>query len=163
MERVVLNFFVRGVPVAQPRQRFRAARVNGSWIAMAYHDKEAMGPVDAWKAKIIVAVRQSPRTETITGPVRMDVDFYFPRPERLMGKRAPTGVIRHTVKPDVDNLCKSAWDALTEAGVWNDDCQVCAGEAQKYYVAQGDAPGARIVVTALAEPALFEPEKETAP
>lgn len=45
---------------------------------------------------------------TLTGAIRVTVDAYMP------DKR----------KRDLDNLCKSLFDAMTHAGVWKDDSQI---------------------------------------
>ena len=44
----------------------------------------------------------------INGPIRVRIDAYMP------DKR----------KRDLDNLCKSLFDAMTHAGVWKDDSQI---------------------------------------
>ena len=93
----------------------------------------------------------------MAGLLRVDIDFYFARPQRLLGSKHAAGPIRKGSKPDRDNLDKAVLDALTKAGLWEDDDQVCAGEPCKWSVAQGGVAGARVVVTALEEspPALL--------
>jgi Holliday junction resolvase RusA-like endonuclease len=50
----------------------------------------------------------------------------------------------HTKKPDADNLLKAVMDALTDAGIWQDDALVFRTEAAKWYAS--DETGARIVI-----------------
>jgi Holliday junction resolvase RusA-like endonuclease len=95
---------------------------------------------DAWKAEILARFLRV-RSGTITGPVELGVLFYFPKPRRLQKIK---GAIPHTVKPDTDNLLKAVMDAMTQAKIWKDDCQVFHPDTYKYY-ADGE-PGAQIVV-----------------
>ena len=53
-------------------------------------------------------IRSVPRIQALEGPLWMDVDLYPP------SKR----------KYDVDNTAKALLDALTHAGIWQDDSQV---------------------------------------
>jgi Holliday junction resolvase RusA-like endonuclease len=54
----------------------------------------------------------------------------------------------HLCKPDLDNLLKSTMDALTEAGAWKDDCQVCQVADEKRYATGKDTAGAEILIRA---------------
>jgi len=65
-----------------------------------------------------------------TGPVTVEVDFYFPHPKT--GKRRAT----HSVKPDIDKLLRSTFDALKDAGVFEDDSRICDVTARKHYATQ---------------------------
>lgn len=38
-----------------------------------------------------------------------------------------------SVRPDLDKLCRAVLDALTDAGIWHDDSQVCSLSAIKVY------------------------------
>ena len=65
--------------------------------------------------------------EAFAGPVTVEVDFYFIHPKT--GKRRPA----HSVKPDIDKLCRSTFDALKDAGVYEDDSRICSVVARKHY------------------------------
>jgi Holliday junction resolvase RusA-like endonuclease len=88
-----------------------------------------------------------------TGPLRVDVAVYFMRPKShfFTGKRSdvlrPDAPNFHTSKPDRDNLDKAILDAITNAGIWKDDAQVCAGTLTKAYVQF--IAGADITITTL--------------
>ena len=69
-------------------------------------------------------------------PVLGGVAFFA---EFRMGKVA-------TAKPDLDNLEKGVWDALTAVGVWKDDAQVVSSATSKVRAAPGEE-GATIVVS----------------
>ena len=65
--------------------------------------------------------------EAFAGAVTVEVDFYFTHPKT--GKRRPT----HSVKPDIDKLLRSTFDALKDAGVYEDDSRICSVVARKHY------------------------------
>ncbi len=146
-----MSFTVPGTPKAQPRGR---ACVRGKHAAI--YDP---GTAGGWKALIAHEARQDPyfpRTP-FTGPVRCDVTFYMPRPKRLYRKKDPDGPVWHTAKPDRDNLDKAVLDALTQAGVWRDDAQVCSGRIQKVYHEKGGSPRAEIIINPLV---MYDTRKE---
>jgi len=139
----VADLVVYGVPKAQPRPRSFA--VKGK--ARMYNPATAEG----WKQRIgTAALTQRPGTP-LQGPLRVSIDFYLPRPKRLCRKKDPNGPIRHTAKPDRDNLEKAVLDALTAIGFWGDDCQVCAGQVRKFYHGKDAQPGARIRIEVLTD------------
>lgn len=72
--------------------------------------------------------------------VSLRVVFFMPP-----GKKADCP---HIAIPDIDNLLKSTMDALTKAGVWRDDCQVCKVTAEKRYATGKDIAGAEIMISA---------------
>jgi Holliday junction resolvase RusA-like endonuclease len=61
----------------------------------------------------------------LTGALRTEVSFGLKTPKKKKNS-FPIG------RPDIDNLQKSLFDALNEI-VWNDDSQVCACLATKFY------------------------------
>jgi Holliday junction resolvase RusA-like endonuclease len=175
---VILDLFVSGEPKPQPRPRGQVMRLrNGKMTVHIYDKLEAYEPKEPgkrrvrkawdaayWRDRIIAAIRANKPAAPAAGPLRCDVTFLFPRPEYMLAKKYSRGRILHYVRPDRDNLDKLILDAITQAGwyevrgetiktplVWHDDGQVCQGEIQKYYVAIGEEPGARIVVKSLEE------------
>jgi Holliday junction resolvase RusA-like endonuclease len=82
------------------------------------------------------------------GPLRIDINVYFPRPQRLMRAKDPDFAIWHTSKPDRDNIDKGILDAL-KGIVFVDDAQVCMGEIRKYYHEKGGRPRAEIRILVL--------------
>ena len=87
------------------------------------------------------------------GPVRVEVDFYLPRPSSVSIKKRSLPI----VPPDLDKLLRSTLDGIGQ-GVdtgkvgdgmtWGDDSQVVEIFARKFY-ADDREPGAVIVITAL--------------
>jgi Holliday junction resolvase RusA-like endonuclease len=93
------------------------------------------------------AVRDAARAELpadwvpIPGPCEVRVIFYMPKPKTVT-RASPS------VSPDLDKLCRSVLDSLSDAGVYEDDARVTLLNARKIY-AQGIEPGASITVKAL--------------
>lgn len=78
-----------------------------------------------------------------TGPVRLEVTFFFPRPKSHPKKN------RHPLvatRPDLDKLLRALKDPMTLAGVWTDDSLVSQISAAKVY-ALHEEPGAAVTVT----------------
>lgn len=137
----VFFFAVRGLPKAQPRVK---AYKRGAHAGV--YDP---GTAGEWKGLVVAAARACRPDQPLEGPLRVDIDFLFPRPKALMRKRDPDGELWHTGKPDRDNLEKAVLDALGQDGWWRDDAQVCAGEPRKFYVGKSGVPGARISIEEL--------------
>ncbi len=93
--------------------------------------------------------------KTLTGPVRLAIEAIFPRPERLLARSKRTGELLRAhegrmpapKRPDSTNILKAVEDALTRAGAWEDDCQVCQTSVSKWYAAIGESPRTIIEVT----------------
>ncbi len=129
---------VDGVPKPQPRPR--AFAIGGK--ARVYDP----GTAEGWKGAIALAVGKHLPEKPIEGPVRVLIDFFMPRPKRLMRKRDSDEAIPHVSKPDVDNLAKAVLDCLTEIGMWGDDSQVWRLDVRKLYHAKNHRPGACIYI-----------------
>lgn len=98
-------------------------------------------PVHAWKKSIETCAGQAVRrTGALEGPLRLECVFTFQAPKRR-------GLNQwRQAKPDIDNLTKAVMDALTDAGLWEDDSQVVCIHAAKV---QGEIAFATIKVTSL--------------
>jgi Holliday junction resolvase RusA-like endonuclease len=94
------NIFVAGLPIAQPRTR--ATAISGH--ARLYTPNNG---IRAWKQSIQIAARQVWHGEPMTGPMRVDCRFVFPRVDAQIWKRKPMPAIWHCKKPDRDNLDKA--------------------------------------------------------
>ena len=148
---MTLTFFANGTPKGQPRGR----AVRRGAHAGIYNP----GTADNWKSSVRAALKDQLKTMgtpklVLTGPLRVTVAAFFPRPKShyYTGKRCheirPDAPEYHTAKPDRDNLDKAILDALTNAGIWPDDSIVCAGGITKRY-ADSNQPGALIEITKL--------------
>lgn len=138
-----IDLQIRGEPVAQPRAK--AMTLPGHGGGRGFARMYTPDTAKAWKDLVYLAALGKVRAPH-EGPVRLEADIYFPRPERLMKKSSPAGLIPHTVKPDRDNLEKAILDAITQAGIWKDDCQVYDGPVRKWWVAKGATAGAVITI-----------------
>ena len=117
---------------------------------------------NAWKHAVAAAAAPHAPPEPLEGPVAMRLVLHFKRPQRLLRRASPDGVVWHTIKPDIDNCAKAVIDAMTRAdsgrilmlarralsriGFWRDDCQVCWQDARKVYAARNQPAGADIHV-----------------
>ncbi|HSC08078.1 MAG TPA: RusA family crossover junction endodeoxyribonuclease [Steroidobacteraceae bacterium] len=137
---LTISFVVRGLPKAQPRARSRKG-------LMGVYDP---GTADGWKALVVGAAREHRPSAPLDVPLRVSIDFLFPRPKSLMRAKDPEGELYHTGRPDRDNLDKAVLDALKQDGWFRDDSLACAGEIRKLYHAKSGVPGARVTITELA-------------
>ncbi len=82
-----------------------------------------------------IAMRAQP---LLRGPLRVDVDFYLPRPKghfgtgKNAGKVRPSAPSRPITKPDKGKLERGTLDAL-EGIVYANDSQVVEGDSRKFY------------------------------
>jgi len=100
-----------------------------------------------WR-KAIATACQSLVTEEhslLLGPVRVEVEFYLPRPASVSIKKRPLPI----VPPDLDKLLRGLLDGIGQSEViWGDDSQVVEVEAVKLYADETE-PGATVTIYAL--------------
>ena len=140
---------VLGIPRPQGSKRVFNGRVV-----------EAAGQgLKVWRKAIAQAcynLHLSEAPEFLTGPVRVEVDFYIPRPPsvKMTGKN---GRALPIVPPDVDKLARGCLDGISQGHdtgkvgdglIWGDDSLVVELLARKFY-ADDREPGATITITAL--------------
>lgn len=134
-----IEIIIAGVPVAKGRARYSS---RGGSIRVYTPDITRMWAEEAqFLARHVMGSRKP-----LQGPLRVELEFCFPVP-RSWGnwkrEAALDGRIKHTVKPDRDNLEKNLKDALNGI-VWVDDSQVVqSGGIGKIY---GTVPMVRAVV-----------------
>lgn len=103
-----------------------------------------------WKTAIKIAARQQWSGKALECPFQVHLRFVFPRPKSMVWKTKEMTSIRHTKKPDRDNLEKAVLDALT--GIfWVDDCQVCAGPVEKWIAGGDEVEGVFVSILELKE------------
>ena len=85
----------------------------------------------------------------LQGPVRVAVEFRFRRPlaDYTSGGELKQGAPRYYVKRknDIDKLCRSTLDALSQAA-FEDDCQVVDLHAIRRYCRPLERPGAFVII-----------------
>lgn len=138
---------VDGDPRAQPRPRARNRGKHAGVYSPKTEKKNGVTvelPVYTWRKLVAKVARLNRPSKPFDGPVRVDLCWLFPRPQRLCRKKDPHGRQWHIAKPDRDNLDKAILDELKNDGWWKDDSQVCVGLLIKCYHAIGESPGLEI-------------------
>jgi Holliday junction resolvase RusA-like endonuclease len=135
---MVIKFEVPCVPVAQPRQRHSV--VNGH--VRNYIPKT--DPVWVFKTALGIAASEVRPKVIISGPISVKLEFVFPRTKSMIWKNKPMFRVPKDTKPDIDNLCKSVFDALNGI-LFVDDSQICECRASKYIASGNEQP--RVIIT----------------
>lgn len=138
----MIAFLVYGDPKGQPRPRAFVRKTAAGFKARVFDS----GTAENWKSLVAEAAKPYLPPAPIGGPVRLEICFLLPRPQRLNGKKHPPQAIPHTAKPDTDNLVKAIMDCLSQLRFWEDDRQVYRITASKHYVEKGGRPGAIVSV-----------------
>ena len=117
---------IPGKPIAKKRPRFVR---RGNYVG-TYNDQETD------EGRFILEVKEQLKDHAIfDGPCRLSVKFCMPIPKSTSKKRRAmmvAGTIKHTKKPDVDNLVKFVCDCLNEL-VYKDDSQIYQKNSLKRY------------------------------
>ena len=137
----MIFFHADAVPIAQPRQR-HAVKHNKRGQAFIQNYVPGDHEIHAWKLQLQILARQAYQGDPLNKvPVSLSVKFLMPRPGSLKGSDRAW----HLTTPDTDNLVKAIKDALT--GIcWKDDAIVCRELISKEYAAQGESPGATVMI-----------------
>lgn len=146
----MIRLKVPGVPVATPRVK---ATIRGSHAGVYQPTKTSSGKsngVAEFKATIRLMAAQARTGPLFAGPLRVDLEFVFPRQSNHIWKSKPMPRYRKTTKPDRDNLDKTCLDALSGV-LWLDDNQVCDGRITKWHAAGDEAPHVLITIRQLTE------------
>ncbi len=122
---MVFTFTVPGNPVPQPRAR---VSTRGGF-ARAYTPTKH--PIHAYRAAIVAAARAA--GAKVSGPARLEVVAVFERPASHWLKSGLKRDAPAWPKGDGDNVAKGVADALTDAGVWQDDSCVVEWLVRKHY------------------------------
>jgi crossover junction endodeoxyribonuclease RusA len=158
-----IEFDVRGLPVPQgsPRAFVAGGRAIVATDASRSTAGRSTSPLAAWRHAIATEARDAIRGEApIVGPVRVRLEFRFPRPKSHWlpaNARRPRPELRVdapswlTSKPDADKVARAALDALTGV-VFGDDAQVADLRVIERYAMPGEGPGVDVVVASLEEP-----------
>ena len=146
----MISFFVPGCPIAQPRIKARGVFAKGKVFAQVYEPGGKASPVRQWKSDIRAEAYKQMGGRLLFGPVCIAVEFYLPRPQRLMRSKDPAGPIPHDVKPDIENVLKAFMDSLTGI-VYTDDRQVASVLVQKFFAGKTMAPGTKVTISQIGE------------
>ena len=116
--KVDLEFYVRSLPIAKPRQS-RRDKFMPSRAVQVYHAWADLVRLTARKADWVMG-------EPTGEPVALSCTFVLPVPaswSKTKRQAAVSGDICHVTKPDLDNLIKGLKDPLSGV-IWVDDRQV---------------------------------------
>lgn len=130
-----ISFSIPGEPVAKGRPRFANGHAFTPNKTRAYEEIVRLHAMQAMRGK-----------KMLTGPIGIRVTAYFPIPKSFTNtkkEQAISGALRHTKKPDWDNVGKIVSDALNGV-VYPDDAVIADATVSKRY---GIEP--RVVVTVL--------------
>lgn len=137
-----MTITVYGSPAPQGSKRFVGHAKNGRGIMI-----ESSKAVKPWREAVKYEARCSFARHAqviMRGPLTVHMIFTLPKP-----KSAPKS--RRTWpdrQPDLSKLVRSTEDALTDAGVWEDDARIIRCVASKVYPGEGtdalNTPGAVI-------------------
>ena len=136
----------------EPYPRVLSAKVfkiKGQLIAKVHPTHRTDSYQKDLEKLLSIAWKQPP----LTGPLRMFVLFYLPRPKdpKASKERRPYPI----VTPDIDNLVKALLDPMTKCRVWVDDSQVVSLTAQKRY-ADGEPSKIEILLEKIVDAPLFQ-------
>lgn len=137
--------FVPGIP--RPQGSKRKGRGGQLFESSKY--------VAAWRADVKLLATGAVRSaggRIEDGPVRVQLEFIFPRPKRKRDTAAAElrAAVYKPERPDIDKLARAVLDAL-EGTVYKADAQVCELELRKLYGNNGADPGVAISWRALKE------------
>lgn len=124
-----LKLVIYGKPVPQGRPRFtRTGHVYDPQESKDYKENVKFWVTQQIKGKGI---------RLYDCALCVDLTFYMPIPTSWSKKRrmeADAGIIRPTVRPDIDNLVKGVTDSCNNL-LWKDDCFITDLHARKRYTA----------------------------
>jgi crossover junction endodeoxyribonuclease RusA len=129
-----LTFWVEGTPV--PQGSMIGYIVGKKRVNIVHSNAVTLKP---WRDRVTGAARAVAAERTFVGAVAVSLNFYVPRGSTV------TRLLPFK-RPDVDKYIRAILDALTKAGVYEDDGQVVDVHASKRYA--DDKPGVRIKVSA---------------
>lgn len=136
------TFEILGEPVGEGRAR--AVR-TGPGVRMHAAPKSAQ-----WRALAAMQMRAEwAGAEPLAGIVTVTMTAIMPRPKSLP-KNLGTGRVQRACKPDIDNIAKASFDALVQAGVIADDCQIVCATLTRHTAAVGETPRCIIEVAKVA-------------
>jgi Holliday junction resolvase RusA-like endonuclease len=127
-----LVFVVAGIPIPQGS---KSAGVRGG-NAFMFDQNKGLKP---WRKTVTQAAAAAHTGAPLVGPLSVRIEFCLPSPKRIPADRQGLPSIR----PDLDKLVRSIFDAVTDAKAWGDDGQVVELVALKTY---SDQPGAVVRV-----------------
>lgn len=134
---IVITFFVEGLPQTKGSAKgfVGKSKKTGKLRAFITNDNPKN---KGWARYVASQARLHARSVPMVGPVYVELSFFLPRPKQ------PKHPVFPIVRPDIDKMTRSIYDALKDAQIYKDDSQVCASAQRKVYAI--DRPGVHILV-----------------
>ena len=123
---------IPGAPIDKGRPRGTSA---GGYVRLYTPKKTA-----DWERSAAMVMTSVWRKAPFDEPVEVEIAAFAHRPKRLLRKKDPDGLIWKRSKPDADNICKCALDALVMAGVLRDDSLVVKVTILDFYAERDRGP-----------------------
>lgn len=134
-----IRFRVYGTPAPQ-----------GSKVRTKWGMREASKSLEPWREAIVSQIMRDGYSGTLMdGPLTVRAVFIFPRPTSHYGTKKGEKYLKDTAPyykesaPDLDKLCRSLGDALTQSGAITDDARIVRWNTEKVY---GERPGVQVEV-----------------
>jgi Holliday junction resolvase RusA-like endonuclease len=139
-----IQFFVAGIPQPGGSKRgFFSPKLKRVIIT------DANSKAKDWKTSVAQTASEVVKdTGILTGPLKVRMDFVFPRPKGHYRTGKHKGEVRDSapqypaVRPDAGKVARSSEDSLTGI-LWQDDAQIVTEILTKRY---GPIPGCTITV-----------------
>lgn len=158
----VIEFFVPGLPVGQPRAKATSAggrtRMYTPTTLKQSDGSKKPHPIVLFKAMVRTASHNAMVAAGLSkaeGPVTCEITASFPRKSRPKWLEKGSyweaawksgGAVPHTPKPDRDNMEKACLDAMKDI-VFCDDKQVWDGPVRKFIAAKDESVGVRFRIS----------------
>lgn len=132
-----ISLDIIGDPAPQGSKRI----INGRLV------EASSAKLKRWRKAVEIACHEAREGNNIffTGPVRVEVVFFMPRPKTVSREKREWPI----VPPDLDKVCRGLLDGIGQSEmIWGDDSQVVNLVATKCY-ADGREPGAIVNITGI--------------
>jgi Holliday junction resolvase RusA-like endonuclease len=151
----MIRLEVLGTPAPQGSKRAFVGKSGRAQVIEQNHDR-----IKSWRGAVVDAVvSAAPPGLPMSGPLQVVMVFGLRRPKShyRTGKNAhllrPDAPAYPQGTPDLSKLARATEDALTDAGVWDDDARVVHYmRLSKVWCPADVAPGATIIIERM-EPA----------
>ena len=142
---IVIRVFIEGIPRPQgSKQTFR----RGNRIVLVESSKH----LPEWRRRLVSALQEHTGDYTPPKPARVTLTFLMPRPKAHYDTKGHVKKrfthVAHTPRPDLDKLTRAVFDALTIAGIVEDDSHITSAVIAKRYADSPENTGVCITVEA---------------
>jgi Holliday junction resolvase RusA-like endonuclease len=156
-QNLIATIEVVGEPQGQPRPRARARPLSSGKHAAQVYSRTTIGKGKKRRTHPIVFWRQAVydtcvRRRLIDHATRIQLLFRIRRPKTHWGTGRNTGRLKatsprnHVSTPDIDNLVKPVFDAMSSADFLANDSLVVRVDASKRYCKFQEVPGCTITI-----------------